>query len=64
MLQNTGYSKLVHIGHSEGTMQGFAGYQNPAVASKVALFVALAPVAYVGGVTSCKFLQSNRPIFL
>lgn len=31
VLYKTGYKQLIHIGHSEGTMQGFAGYQNPEV---------------------------------
>mmetsp|Transcript_52417 Transcript_52417/g.87153 ORF Transcript_52417/g.87153 Transcript_52417/m.87153 type:complete len:402 (-) Transcript_52417:64-1269(-) len=55
ILNTTGADKVVHVGHSEGTMQGFAGYQDPSVASKVAVFVALAPVAYIGHLGS-KFL--------
>lgn len=52
----TGQDQVIHIGHSEGTMQGFIGYQNQTTASKVKLFVALAPVAYIGDITS-RFFQ-------
>jgi pimeloyl-ACP methyl ester carboxylesterase len=46
---------LVYIGHSQGTMQAFiafSGVYNPEIISKVTLFIALAPVAYVGHVSS------------
>jgi hypothetical protein len=57
-LSTTGASQLIHIGHSQGTAQAFAGYSiNPKLASQVKLFVgkpsnhlktlALAPVAYM-----------------
>jgi len=48
-LQVTGQSKLVYIGHSQGTTQAFANFATPSwsVASKVSLFVALAPVVYL-----------------
>eukprot|EP01116_Phalansterium_solitarium_P013435 TRINITY_DN30799_c0_g1_i1.p1 TRINITY_DN30799_c0_g1~~TRINITY_DN30799_c0_g1_i1.p1 ORF type:complete len:385 (-),score=120.36 TRINITY_DN30799_c0_g1_i1:136-1290(-) len=52
VLSVTGASTLSYIGHSEGTIQAFAGFMNSSVASKVNLFVALAPVAYVGNVGS------------
>jgi len=48
----TGAETLTYIGHSEGTIQAFAGLTNTSVASKVNLFVALAPVAFVGHVGS------------
>ena len=41
-------SQLVYIGHSEGTIQAFAGFLNHTVASWVKLYVALAPVGRVG----------------
>ncbi len=48
VLNQTSASSLSWIGHSQGTIQAFSGLSvNPAVAAKVNLFVALAPVAYV-----------------
>lgn len=52
----TGAKQLSYIGHSEGTIQAFAGFLNPTVAAKVNIFVALAPVAWVGNV-EVKLLQ-------
>lgn len=44
---------LSYVGHSEGTMQAFAGFSiNQELAKKVTYFGALAPVAYVAGTTS------------
>lgn len=41
-------SQLVYVGHSQGTVMGFGAFStNRDIASKVSLFVALAPVAYV-----------------
>jgi hypothetical protein len=48
---------LFYVGHSEGTTQAFAGFEDASLAAKVKLFVALAPVAYVGDMTSV-FLQT------
>jgi len=49
VLQTTGASKITYIGHSEGTIQAFAGFLlDPSLVSKVNLYIALAPVAYVG----------------
>ena len=40
---------MYHIGHSQGTMIGFAAYSKfPDVAQKVKMLIALAPVAKVG----------------
>lgn len=49
ILQATGVSKVsAYIGHSQGTIQAFAGFSlQPALSEKVSLFAALAPVAYV-----------------
>lgn len=54
-LEVTGRSNLAYVGHSEGTIQAFAGFSldsNADVSSKVSLFVALAPVAYVSHLES------------
>jgi hypothetical protein len=47
----TGGSRLSWVGHSEGTLQVFTGLslpENAAAAAKLNLFVAMAPVAYLG----------------
>lgn len=43
----TGASKIAHVGHSQGTQMGFIGYENPELAAKVNVFIALGPVAWV-----------------
>ena len=53
----SGQKQLFYVGHSEGTTQAFAGFQDTELASKVKLFVALAPVAYAGHITT-EFLQT------
>lgn len=55
VLAETGEEQLYYVGHSEGTTQAFAGFQNATLASKIKLFVALAPVAYADHCAS-KFL--------
>ncbi|RLN48850.1 hypothetical protein BBJ28_00003116 [Nothophytophthora sp. Chile5] len=53
VLDTSGRSTLSYVGHSEGTMQAFAGFSvNQELAQRVSYFGALAPVAYLGGVTS------------
>eukprot|EP01101_Sappina_pedata_P005831 TRINITY_DN275_c0_g2_i2.p1 TRINITY_DN275_c0_g2~~TRINITY_DN275_c0_g2_i2.p1 ORF type:complete len:289 (+),score=109.58 TRINITY_DN275_c0_g2_i2:551-1417(+) len=53
ILEQTGHSQLTYIGHSEGTIQAFAGFvHNNSLADSVNLYVALAPVAYVEYVES------------
>ncbi|ETL38614.1 hypothetical protein L916_09809 [Phytophthora nicotianae] len=53
VLNSTGHSTLSYVGHSEGTMQAFAGFSvNQELAKKVSYFGALAPVAYLGHITS------------
>ena len=50
VLASTGVASLSYVGHSEGTIQAFAGLaleSNAAVAEKINLVLALAPVAYV-----------------
>eukprot|EP00013_Stygamoeba_regulata_P007218 CAMPEP_0177642424 /NCGR_PEP_ID=MMETSP0447-20121125/7579_1 /TAXON_ID=0 /ORGANISM="Stygamoeba regulata, Strain BSH-02190019" /LENGTH=665 /DNA_ID=CAMNT_0019144581 /DNA_START=207 /DNA_END=2204 /DNA_ORIENTATION=- len=45
ILRYTGMPSLVYVGHSQGTTIGFISFSDPAVAAKVSLFIALAPVA-------------------
>jgi lysosomal acid lipase/cholesteryl ester hydrolase len=48
VLKATGQKKLTYAGISQGTTQAFAGFSGDhALASKVDLFIAFAPVAYV-----------------
>jgi len=48
VLNKTGKASLHYIGHSEGTIQAFAALtENHALAKKMKIFIALAPVAYV-----------------
>jgi lysosomal acid lipase/cholesteryl ester hydrolase len=46
----TGAKQVSYIGHSEGTIQAFAGFLTPETAAMANIFIALAPVAYVGNV--------------
>ncbi|KAG2526849.1 hypothetical protein JM18_004110 [Phytophthora kernoviae] len=53
VLDTSGRSTLSYVGHSEGTMQAFAGFSlDQDLAKKVSYFGALAPVAYLGHITS------------
>jgi len=53
VLQYTGEQKLSYVGHSEGTIQAFLGLiENPTLADKMNLYIALAPIGYVGHVGS------------
>eukprot|EP01126_Amoeba_proteus_P065947 TRINITY_DN9464_c0_g1_i1.p1 TRINITY_DN9464_c0_g1~~TRINITY_DN9464_c0_g1_i1.p1 ORF type:complete len:257 (-),score=49.38 TRINITY_DN9464_c0_g1_i1:120-890(-) len=48
VLSKTNRKTLSYVGHSQGTIQGFAGFSSdPELASRVNVFIALAPVAYV-----------------
>jgi len=47
VLGATGAQNLSYIGHSQGTIQAFAGFSLHELESKVNVFIALAPVAYV-----------------
>ena len=47
-LSVTGQSQVFYVGHSQGTIIGFAGFStNADLASKVKVFFALAPIATV-----------------
>ncbi|VDI70066.1 Hypothetical predicted protein, partial [Mytilus galloprovincialis] len=49
IIHTTGQQQLYYIGHSQGTLIGFSAFsQNQQIAKKVKLFIALAPVAYLG----------------
>jgi len=52
VLEQTGATQLSYIGHSQGTTQAFAGFLDQKLASKVNIFIALAPVAYLGNTQS------------
>ena len=53
VLKVTGMASLGYIGHSQGTMMGFAEFSvNKELASKVDIFIALAPVATLKYMTS------------
>jgi len=47
ILTVSGQQKLSYIGVSQGSCIGFAGFEDPALSSKVDLFIGVAPVAYV-----------------
>ncbi len=48
VLKVTGKEKLFYVGHSQGTIMGFAGFSfNQSLAQHVQTFFALAPVATV-----------------
>lgn len=53
VLAQTGASNLAYVGHSQGTMIAFAQLSlSAALAEKISIFVALAPVARVGHATA------------
>jgi len=47
ILEVTKQTSLSYVGHSQGTTMGFIGFENPQIASKVNVFIALAPVGWV-----------------
>ncbi|KAL3137660.1 hypothetical protein ABBQ38_004935 [Trebouxia sp. C0009 RCD-2024] len=53
ILQTTGQSSLGYVGHSQGTTMGFAALSSqPQLAQKVNVAIMLAPVAFLGHITS------------
>lgn len=54
VLKITGQEKLFYVGHSQGTVMGFAGFTfNQSLATHIETFFALAPVStvkYIKGV--------------
>eukprot|EP01113_Clastostelium_recurvatum_P019154 TRINITY_DN2260_c0_g1_i2.p1 TRINITY_DN2260_c0_g1~~TRINITY_DN2260_c0_g1_i2.p1 ORF type:complete len:416 (+),score=92.39 TRINITY_DN2260_c0_g1_i2:32-1279(+) len=57
ILTTTGQKQLSYIGHSQGTTMGFIGFENPQIAARVNIFIALAPVAFLKHCTS-KLVQA------
>ena len=58
VLNVSGHKDLFYVGHSQGTVMGFAGFSSmPELASKVKVFAALAPVATV------KYIEGAFKIF-
>eukprot|EP00928_Gymnodinium_smaydae_P023866 TRINITY_DN19523_c0_g1_i2.p1 TRINITY_DN19523_c0_g1~~TRINITY_DN19523_c0_g1_i2.p1 ORF type:complete len:411 (+),score=31.84 TRINITY_DN19523_c0_g1_i2:90-1322(+) len=56
VLSATGSASLSYVGHSQGTLQAFAGFSlNEVLSTKIDLFVALAPVAYAHNMRSPVF---------
>lgn len=52
-LQVSGASDLVYVGHSQGTQIAFAQLSTDRdLSQKIKLFVALAPIAYIGNIKS------------
>ncbi|XP_046378395.2 lysosomal acid lipase/cholesteryl ester hydrolase-like [Haliotis rufescens] len=53
IVQTTGQPQVHYVGHSQGTLIGFAGFsQNKTLGQLVKTFIALAPVATVGHIKS------------
>ena len=53
VLNATGMTSLGYVGHSQGTLVGFAGFSvNQQLADKVNIFIALGPVSTVKNMTS------------
>lgn len=63
ILNETGYSKVDYVGHSQGTMIMFALLSsNPEYSGMVDRFIALGPVAFMGHITSpLKYFMTSIP---
>ena len=62
ILKLTNYLKIAYVGHSQGTMIGFAQFGDPnsIVAQNVSFWTALAPVAHLGHIKSpIRYLSSG-----
>eukprot|EP00050_Salpingoeca_kvevrii_P015736 m.49580 g.49580 ORF g.49580 m.49580 type:complete len:341 (-) comp6487_c0_seq3:431-1453(-) len=65
ILSTTGQQSLAYVGHSQGTAQMFAALSQHYVPSEsINVFVALAPVAYVGHVTNILLKYLSKPAVL
>ena len=60
VLQVSGQKQLFYVGHSQGTIMGFAGFtRNQTLASRIKLFFALAPVTTVKHIEGALKVMSN-----
>ena len=61
VLNYTNQTQLKYVGHSQGTLMGFLGFSaNKALAAKIKIFAAMAPVLYVGHIKGLiKFIAEN-----
>ena len=57
VMDKTGQKKIFYVGHSQGTIMGFAGFTyNQSLASHIEVFFALAPV------TTIKYIEGALKI--
>ncbi|KAJ3163731.1 hypothetical protein HK101_000599, partial [Irineochytrium annulatum] len=66
--RETKYDKVAFVGHSQGNAQAFLSMQqNPAVCSKLSIFVALAPAVYIGSLLEtfpvCLLMECPASLF-
>ena len=53
VLKTSQQAQLSYVGHSQGTLIGFAGFSsNPQLAKKLNLFVALAPIYFLNNISA------------
>ena len=66
VLNETGAAKLAYVGHSQGTMQVFSGMTDPRnkwLESRISVFCALAPVAFLTNLRGLLFRRlDNLPL--
>jgi len=61
VLSQTDDSNIVYIGHSQGTLQAFIAFQNESIAERISLYVALAPIAYLGNISGALRKLADLP---